>query len=100
MSYSGFASGVASKLFALQKLADSQVVDFPKMSFWLPFDHSMTTDVADVRWCRTRPDLHVTLRCPRRSPLLTAPTCPVKISSCPYTRKTSKSEQSASSHRL
>jgi len=94
MSYSGFASGVASKLFALQKLTDSRLVDFPSKSFWLPFDDD------GCRWCRTRPEMHITLRC-LRSLLLTAPTCLVKIgSSCPYTRKTSKSEQSASSHTL
>jgi len=69
-------SGVASKLIALQKLADSPVEDFPSKSFWLPFDDDWW------RWCRTRPEMHVTLRCPRSS-LLTAPTCPVKIGSCP-----------------
>jgi len=45
MSYSGIASGVASKLIALQKLADSRVEDFPSKSFWLPFDDDWW------RWC-------------------------------------------------
>jgi len=38
LSYSGFASGIASMLITLHKLADSRVEDFP----------SMTTDIADV----------------------------------------------------
>jgi len=50
MSYSGFASGVASKLFALQKLTDSRIVDFPSKSFWLPFDDD------GCRWCSLMPN--------------------------------------------